>query len=625
MHTGSVQGPPATAAQLYNTALMYHRQGRLAEAEAGYRAVLAADGGHFDAMEWLGALCVQLNRLDEGIEWLHRAAEGNVAVAAFHANLGTALAKAERLEEAIEPYRRALELDPGAKTTLCDLGQVYLRLGRAQEAVEALERLLAIDPRFQPAFAPLARAYVGLDRYQAAADCFAQVTTQTPDLWIDYGSTLAVLDRHEEAIILFRRLIAAKPGDAHAWHNLGTSLSAVGRIDEALAAFARALEIVPDLGTAECAAGNALLQHGRLDEARMHFEKAVAIDPDVPDFHRALVELKRFTPDDPEIAELHRLEAQQEKYKPRARAELFFALWKVYHDLKDYGRAFRYLEQANTVKRGSFSFDETAELAAMQAFADAFTAEVVRSKSGLGHPSELPVFIVGMPRSGTSLVEQVLASHPAVFGGGEHPEFGRAAGFAYDDPSSFAVSGLAGPDLHRIAEAYLAKVRPKAPEAKRIIDKLPVNYILTGLIHLVFPKARVIYVKRDAADICFSNYTKHYSSNIPFAYDLRELAHYTRACERVMDHWHAVLPAGAIIDVQYETLVSDFAGEARRIVAACGLEWDERCAAFYETGRNVRTASAAQVRQPVFNSSIGRWRPYRDHLGALFEALGMTP
>jgi hypothetical protein len=228
-----------------------------------------------------------------------------------------------------------------------------------------------------------------------------------------------------------------------------------------------------------------------------------------------------------------------------------------------------------------------------------------------------------MPRSGTSLVEQILASHPDVFGAGElndladifesRPASGR---------SSFDADLLTGEWLREIGSRYVMQVRTLAPEAKRIIDKMPGNIRFAGLIHLALPNARIIHVRRDALDTCFSCYSTLFKGSLNFSYDLSELGRVYKAYEELMAHWHTVLPEGVMLDVQYEDIVEDFEPQARRLVAFCGLSWDERCLKFHESAHAVRTASATQVRQPLFKSSIGRWRPYAEWLGPLRDALG---
>jgi tetratricopeptide (TPR) repeat protein len=600
--------------------------GRLEEAESHYRAILRAEPGHFDAMEWLGALCVQSKRFDEAINWLREAVARNSGSARLRSNLAGAFGAAERYEEAVEAYRHSLTIDPRGAVTYCDLGIMLSRLLRDEEAVAAFEKALTLKPDLVPAYEHLGYALSRLGRHDQGAYCFERVLAARPgqaDAHLNYGVALAELGRHEEAAAQFRKVVAARPNDAHALHNLGSSLSALDDPTEALAAFERASAIIPDLPEVERGIGNALLQLGRLDEARAHFERAVALAPKVAAFHRAMADVKHFEEGDQQLVTLEKLTWNEASMAATERIELHFALAKAYDDLKRYASAFEHLQKGNAIKRGLVGYDEAKELTAMREMADAFAPELFKARRGAGDPSEVPVFIVGMPRSGTTLVEQILASHPNVFGAGERPEFGRVSGCGYGPrPIPFDPASLSGEDLRGMAGRYLERLLPRAPSAKRITDKLPANFRLVGLIRLALPNARIIHIGRDPADTCFSIYTKLFLDNIGFAYDLGELGRYYKAYDTLMAHWRAVLPEGAMLEVEYEALVGDFEQEARRIVAYCGLDWDGLCLEFHKNERTVRTASAVQVRQPIFRSSVGRWRLYKEHLQPLLDAIG---
>jgi hypothetical protein len=305
--------------------------------------------------------------------------------------------------------------------------------------------------------------------------------------------------------------------------------------------------------------------------------------------------------------------------------DLHFALGKAHADIGRHDSAFRHLEAANMIKRGQTGYDEAATLGQFERIAEAFTPEVMRRLAGCGDPSSLPVFIVGMPRSGTTLVEQVLASHPEVFGAGEIGDLEAAVGGSGGvSRLPERIASMTGEQLRRIGTNHCERVAALAPTAQRITDKMLTNFRFIGLIHLVLPNARIIHVRRNPIDTCLSCFFRLFSGGLPFTYDLAELGRYYRAYARLMAHWRSALPEGAMLEVQYEDLVTDFAAQARRLVAHCDLEWDARCSAFHETRRPVMTSSAAQVRQPIYRSSIDGWQPYRHRLGPLLDALAIT-
>jgi tetratricopeptide (TPR) repeat protein len=368
--------------------------------------------------------------------------------------------------------------------------------------------------------------------------------------------------------------------------------------------------------------GNALQVLGRVDEARQAFECAVALAPGVPLFHYALLQTKRLREDDLHFASMENLARHITSLPESGQIELHFALAKAYDDIGRTEHAFEHLRDGNMLKRRAIVYDEEAGLGALHAIERVFTSEMMEARRGLGDPSEVPVFIIGMPRSGTTLVEQILASHPRVFGAGEVFHLQELVSTGHAGAQFLSdFSSLSGEQLRQFGRSYVERLQSIAPQAHRITDKLPANFRFAGLIHLVLPKARIIHVRRDRVDTCFSCYTRMFPSGQEYTFDLGELGRFYRAYESLMEHWRIALPAGAMLDVQYETLVTDLEGQARRMIAYCGLEWDDRCLRFYETERGVRTASFAQVRKPVYSASIGRWRHYERWLRPLIEAL----
>jgi hypothetical protein len=301
---------------------------------------------------------------------------------------------------------------------------------------------------------------------------------------------------------------------------------------------------------------------------------------------------------------------------------LHFALAKARDDLGRHAEAFEHWRAANAIKRRLVAYDECMFLGMLDSLARVFTPELIASRCGAGDPSDIPVFVVGMPRSGTSLVEQIIASHPEAYGAGEKMYLHYLLGQNFAGPDFPAHFADVRPDaLRTMGSLYVTRLKADAPKARRIVDKLTANFMLCGLVRLILPNAKIIHVRRDPLDTCFSCYTNLFAQNIDYSYDLGELGRYYRAYQDLMAHWHDVLPDGAILDVSYEALVGDFEREARRIVAHTGLEWNEACLAFHRTERVVHTLSAAQVRQPLYSRAVGRAAPYAVFLEPLRKAL----
>jgi tetratricopeptide (TPR) repeat protein len=501
------------------------------------------------------------------------------------------LHRQDKLADAERHYRAVQRDYPAHSGVLHGLGLICGRTDRPEEAVEFLERAAA-------------------------------AAQQDPAIRGDLGNAYLTLGRYEEARRCFEAVLASQPTHGAALQGLGNALGILGKPTEALAAFERLLAIGPKSAAAHFGIGTIQTQLGLFAPARDAFERAVALSPGYPAYHRALAETATFVEGDPRLAALEALSRKENTFPEAQKVELHFALAKAYDDLGRYERAFGHLKRGNTIKRHLIAYDETAVTDFFRQIAAAFTPALLQARRGAGHRTELPIFVVGMPRSGTSLVEQILASHPDVFGAGELlfvsdlvAEGHAGAGYPGD------AASLSRDTLRTFGRLYTDRVQILAPQARRVVDKLPANFRHIGLIHLAMPGARIIHVRRDPADTCFSCYSKLFLNGLNYTYDLGELGRYHKAYEALMAHWRAVLPQGALLDVQYETLTGDLAGEARRIVAFCGLEWDARCLSFHETARPVRTLSQLQVRRPLFTTSIGRWRLYEAWLQPLLDAL----
>jgi tetratricopeptide (TPR) repeat protein len=546
-----------SAREEYESAQARLHRGQLAEAEKHFRTALELDPSNCDILQGLGQVCVRSGQIDEAVNHLREAADRRPDSAAVYNNLAITLVAAKRFTESVDAYMRCIALEPTLPETYNDLGTVLLWLGRNEEAVAQFEKALTLRPDFVPAIGNL-------------------------------GEALGATGHHEQAAECFRRVMNAVPGHGMAHFNYG----------------------------------NAMMVLGHIAEARSAFELAIRLMPHDAAAHRALAATKTFTENDPQIAVLENLSKDETSLSDVNRIELHFALAKVYSDLGRHDRCFGHLAKGNDLRRGLFAYYEKEELAVLTEMAATFTSDLMEAKGGLGDTSDTPVFIIGMPRSGTTLVERVLAGHPDVFAGGELAAFGEVAVGGYaPKPLPFAVAELTGDDLRDIGARYIAKIRPRAPGAKRITDKLPANFRFAGLIRLALPSARIIHVRRNPADTCLSCFAQLFTNNMNYTYELGELGRYYKAYSSLMNHWRAVFPKGAMLEVNYEDLVGNFEPEARRLVEFCGLEWDGRCSRFYEATGAVQTASSVQVRRPIFQSSVGRWRLYKDHLGPLFEAL----
>jgi tetratricopeptide (TPR) repeat protein len=441
------------------------------------------------------------------------------------------------------------------------------------------------------------------------------------------GNALWGERRLDEAAAQLERAIALKPDYVEAHFSLAQVLRERGMSNAAIAHYQKAIALAPDAVELHSNLGRLLAELGRIAEARVAYEKAVALLPRSGAVYLNLVQCDKVWPDDPFLAEMEKLERDQGALGEQDRIDLDFALGKAYADIGEHERSFRHLLRANARKRKTLVYDEAAMISDLERIRLVFDEKLIRTGRRRGNPSFLPVFIVGMPRSGTSLIEQMLASHPKVFGAGELTTFyngvcelAEPGGASLPFPE--LLLGLPKHRLRALGDRYLAAVKALAPAAARITDKMPGNFRYAGLIHLALPNARIIHARRDPIDTCLSCFSIQFTAGgSEYSYDLGELGRCYRAYEELMAHWRNVLPSGVMIDVQYEDVVQKPEREVRRMVAHCGLDWDERCLDFQATERPVRTASAAQVRQPLYRSSIGRWRPDEEVLRPLLDGV----
>ena len=433
--------------------------------------------------------------------------------------------------------------------------------------------------------------------------------------------------RFDQALASLDRALRIHPGHVIALNHRGGALAELGRFEEALACFDRALAIRPDYAEALENKASTLAAQGRMAEAAAAIDQAIALAPKRAHAYFLSTTYARVKPDDRRLPAMEALASDMTSLSADDQIDLNFALAKAYRDLGDAERSFPRLTAGAALKRKFAPYDEASVLRGFETVARTFTRDLMERLAGAGDESPTPVFIVGMPRSGTTLIEQILAAHPRAFGAGEIGDFAVAveALRASDKMAAYPefAAHMTAQQARNLGADYVRRIRTLAPAAARIVNKTPANFAFVGLIRIALPNARIIHARRDPLDTCFSCFAQNFElSSAPYANDLGELGRFYRAYEALMEHWRAVLPPDAMIEVRYEEVVADLEGQARRIVDACGLDWDPRCLEFHKVDRPVRTASVAEVRQPIYATGVGRWRAYEAFLGPLREALG---
>jgi tetratricopeptide (TPR) repeat protein len=568
------------------------RLGRLGEAQESFKTALAIHPELAEAHNNLADVQLELGRFDEATLSCRRAIDINPGFAEAHQNLGKALTAMGHLDDAVNSCRLALEIRPRFAEAHNTLGNVLLRLSRLDDAIANFRRAVAISPEFVLAHINLANA-------------------------------LRSRGQLEEAVASYRRALSIQPDFAEAHTELGTALRLQRRTAESEASCREALRIAPDLPAALAVLADLQADAGRFTEAEELFKRVIAIDPEFSDAWIGLARLRPMTVADKDwLAAAQRL-AEKALSAPREMS-LRFAIGKYFDDVKDFENAFVNFRRANELSKLSGpAYDRRQLTQTIDLIIRSHDRAWISRAGEFGNSSDRPVFIVGMLRSGTTLTEQILASHPTVFGAGELTFWGTALApyFTHALAVSTPTMEMNNARVSELGHDYLEMLERLSSDAARVVDKFPTNFLLLGLIHVALPHARIIHMRRNPIDTCLSIYFQHLEAANTYANDLDDLAHYYSEYRRLMRHWRSVLPAGAMLEVPYEGLVQDLPAWSRRMLDFIGLPWDPGCLEFHQSARAVVTASRWQVRQKISTSSVERWRNYERFVGPLKSLL----
>lgn len=517
--------------------------------------------------------------------------------------LATELQSKGKKTEAQKIYEELLSLSPGHAGAMHNYGLMLLEDGAHERALALLKNSAALQPKNAKA-------------------------------WNSLGSAQRKLEMFADAVESFGKAIDIDPEYANAWFNRANSCWELERFADAAESYKKAYDLDKNMPEIDAYLAAMAFQTGDLEEGVLHYRRALEKDPDNSEAAYHLAQNKTFTgAEDPDFKALERLNAsaKQKAHSKEWLSYLNFALAKAYRDFGDDEKSFERLDYANSLKRQSWNIsadrfeDIYSEMGKLIALSGKENLEKLKDAA---MDADTPVFIVGMPRSGTTLTEQILASHPDVFGAGELKAFGNAVMKNLGNPADGAkllpyeeiARGLTSQTLRRIGEEYLKRINGISTGKKHVTDKMPFNFFWIGLIKTVFPKAKIIHCRRDPVDVCLSIYQRIFFDDIHWGYNQTELGRYYKHYERIMAHWENLFP-GEIHHQKYEDMVSDQEGQTRKLLEFCGLGWDDRCLKFYEHKRVVRTASMQQVRKPIYRDSAKRWKKYEKHIAPLLDAL----
>ncbi len=604
---------------------------------------------------------VKLERFDEANARIDHALSIYPKFARPHEVRGELLLAKGELPDAADALQQALKLDPERQRARMKLGQVFMYMGRVEEAQALKDEFMefsldnqdiatAAELEKEEKFAEAEKLYrkilirhpdnvaamrlwaqlgVQQERYADAEVLLQQAVEVAPAFipaWADLCSVQFKQDKFDDTIENANRLIVLQPRavDGHIW--LAAASASAGHHQDSMESYDNALEIAPDHVGALCGKGNACRNFGDQDGAIAAFRKCIKANPLHATAYWSLANLKTFCFEDAEVDDMLAL-VGDERVPPEGQVQLNNALGLEFGGRKEYDRAFEFIDRGNVMQREHEFYDRVDNEEKIDMAIEVFTQQFLEDSAGHGDPEPAPIFIVGLPRSGSTLLEQILSSHSRVDGTHELPDLGLTirSNRKLTDPNPSArypksVANLDPDEFNGIGSEYIERTRRHRGDRPFFTDKNPNNFLHVGLLHLMLPNAKIINAQRHPLDSCFGSYKQLFAQGQSFTYDLVELGEFYLQYQRLMDHWHEVLP-GKVLDVRYEDVVADLEGQVRRILEYCELDWEESCLKFHETSRSVKTASSEQVRQPIYSSAVNTWRHYESHLGTLIEVL----
>ena len=596
------------------------KQSRYPEAERTVRLAISLKPEFPHLYEDLGSVLALQQRFAEAVPHFEHAIRLEPRLPLAHKKLGETLATLGRGRDADEAFEEFFDLAPAQGQVA--IAMDHLRAGRKLEAIEVLRQVLRQDPENVDAMRCLAGINwrdANVSDAEALLRRAAQIAPDFTAAWMMLGAMLHDESRHKDALECFRSVTSLEPENAAAWAGLGNSYAHTGDLHAAIGAYMRAIELNPQSPNPQMGLGHVLKSVGDQAGALRAYRAAIRAKPDFGEVYWSMANLKVFRFEAAEVAAMKE-QLTRSELAENADIHFRFALGKACEDAGDYDTAWHYYHTGNQRQRRRVFHDPVTMEVQHEDIVEVFSREFLAERAGVGHESAAPIFIVGLPRSGSTLIEQILASHSQVEGTAELPTLNRIAAHLgryrpgrHEYPHT--VKDLRAKDFRAYGRQYLDESRAyRSTDKPRFTDKLPNNFSHVGFIHLLLPNAVIINARRHPFDSCLGGYKQLFGKGQNFTYDMADLAVYYRKYHETMQHWHRILP-GKVLDVHYEETVTDLESQVKRILEHCSLQFEEACVRFHENPRTVKTASSEQVRQPLYSSALGYWRHYEAHLG----------
>lgn len=589
-----VKANPGNPAAHSNLGLAYYDLEDLIEAEASQQRAVALDPDFGPALNNLGSIARDNGDLDQAITYYRNGLRANPEYVEVANNLTSVLIESEQFDEARNIAEAQLKKTPNNSPMQRNMGRIHMFANDLDSAETAFRNAISLDET-------------------------------KADNYISLSQLLYEKNHPKLALLEAEKALRLEPDNAIAYHQIGMTKANLGDINAGFENYRKALELNPELTASQIALGHLEMENGNFDVAREYFYAAEKISKDKLSSNVALARIEKMTPDNPAFLALEEALPLADSMPAIKAAPYHYALGKSYEDIKRFDEAFEHFSKGAKIKRSMLKYDPDNTDSIFSNIISTFDEKAIARLRKSAISSSQPIFVVGMPRSGTTLTESILDSHQKITGAGELNYLQNLFAIRKSDGQSDLAQNIAtmpASDITRKIETFIENINTHAPGSPHIVDKMPANFQMIGLIHALLPNAKIIHIARNPFDTCLSCYTRIFERSQLHSYDLVELGRYFNNYVRIMNYWHDLLPKGSFHTVHYENLIDDIEREARRIIDHCGLEWDDACLEFYKGKRRVRTASVQQVRQPLYTTSKEKWKKYERQLQPLRDTIG---
>ena len=661
-----LQVQPENAGALHTLGIVAHMAGKTPIGIELIERAIKSDGNIALFHSNVGEMHRLMKNLGAAISHGKKAVKLEPSSVSAHSNLGIAYYDNKELDKAEACQKKALSLNPNFVPSLNNMGSILRDRKDKKGAVEYYLKVLDVDPNYIESLNNVGATLVQMEKPEAAMvhlDKALTLNNNYADAHCNKGFALKALGHEDQAFLFFQNALNLRPeyveamigvaqiyldvdeldkaeeviknalkiehDNTEALSVLGTVYFSQGKTDKAEKEFKKAIKQDESITSALLGVGNIYVERGKFDEAEKVFLEALKNCEDVGDDKSnalfGLAQLRKVKEGDDIVPQIEELAQSLDTMVGNKAMYSNFAIGKVYDDLKQPEKSFPHFIEGCRLKREKIKYDFESDLNNFKIVKEIFTKDFIDKHRGHGSSSKTPIFVLGMPRSGTTLTEQIIASHPDVFGAGELRELSDIVSsndVMGELPFPQNLQNLTADRIDDIGIQYVSALKKHAPNSKRITDKMPANYFHIGLIHLALPNAKIVHLQRHPLDNCISCFTRLFARHQDYSYDLAELGRFYREYKDLMAHWERVLPKGTFYNLRYENMVADIETQAKALINYCELEWNDACLEFYKHKRNIRTASVTQVRQPIYKSSVARWKQYEEFLPPLIDSLG---